>query len=152
MSWFCRKGPYDIDNRALDRASRRAPRRAVTKETKKLTLLLFLNTLLALLVYFTCVSLHFAQIFFLYLGGVAVLLIVYVIYNRGFVLRGATPDMLSDEYSPDQKQAMLDEATRRMSDSRWMLILIIPLVLAMLLDVIYLFLLEDLLISFGMQL
>ena len=126
--------------------------KGVTPVTKKLTLLLILNTLLALLVYFGCVGLGFAPIFFIYVGLAAVLLVVYVIYNRGFVLKGATPEMLSDELSPVEKQAMLDEAALRLRDSRWLLTIIIPLVLTMLVDAIYLFFLEDLLISLGLEL
>ena len=126
--------------------------RRVTREGKRLMLLLMLNTLLSLLVYFGCVKLGFSPIFFVYVGLVAVLLIVYVVYNRGFVLKGATPEMLPDELSPVQKQVMLDAAAARLRDSRWMLTVIIPLVLTLFLDAMYLFFLEDLLISLGIEL
>lgn len=131
---------------------RRTPDKRVTREGKRLMLLLMLNTLLSLLVYFACVELGFSPIFFVYVGLAAVLLVVYVAYNRGFVLKGATPEMLSDELSPVQKQVMLDTAAARLRDSRWMLTVIIPLVLTLLIDALYLFFLEDLLISLGIEL
>ena len=126
--------------------------RRVTREGKRLMLLLILNTLWSFLVYFSGVELGFPAIFFVYVGLVAVLLLAYVIYNRGFVLKGATPEMLSDELTPVQKQVMLDSAAARLRDSRWMLTVIIPLVLTLLLDALYLFFLEDLLISLGVEL
>ncbi|MBR0443574.1 MAG: hypothetical protein IIX15_04465 [Clostridia bacterium] len=126
--------------------------KGVTPEAKKTVLLLILNTLVSFAVYFGCVELGFSPIFFVYVGLTAALLIVYVIYNRGFVLKGATPEMLSDELSPAEKQVMLDRAAARLRDSRWLLTIIIPLVLAMLVDAVYLFFLEDLLISLGLEL
>ena len=126
--------------------------KGVTPEAKKTVLLLILNTLVSFAVYFGCVELGFSPIVFVYVGLTAALLIVYVIYNRGFVLKGATPEMLSDELSPAEKQVMLDRAAARLRDSRWLLTIIIPLVLAMLVDAVYLFFLEDLLISLGLEL
>ena len=131
---------------------RRSSGKGITPEAKKLTLLLVLNTLLAFAVYFGCVELGFSPIFFVYIGLIAVLLVVYVVYNRGFVLKGATPEMLSSELTEAQKQAMLDEAAARLRDSRWLLTLIIPLVLTLLVDAMYLFFLEDLLASLGIEL
>ncbi|MBO5904451.1 MAG: hypothetical protein J6Q64_03645, partial [Clostridia bacterium] len=84
----------------------------VTREGKKLTLLLILNTLLAMVIYFGCVALEFIYMMYVYVGLSAVLFIIYMIYNRGFVLRGATPDMLPDTMSPVEKQAAFDEAAR----------------------------------------
>ena len=123
----------------------------VTREGKKLTLLLILNTLLAMVIYFGCVALEFIYMMYVYVGLSAVLFIIYMIYNRGFVLRGATPDMLPDTMSPVEKQAAFDEAARRMRASRWMLTLIIPLVVCILIDMIWLFFLENLLITLGIE-
>ena len=123
----------------------------VTREGKKLTLLIILNTLLAMVIYFGCVALEFIYMMYVYVGLSAVLFIIYMIYNRGFVLRGATPDMLPDTMSPVEKQAAFDEAARRMRASRWMLTLIIPLVVCILIDMIWLFFLENLLITLGIE-
>lgn len=142
MSFFRKKGPCDTD---------RSSRTPVTREGKRLTLLLILNTLVAMLVYFGCVALEFIYMMYIYVGLSAVLFVIYMIYNRGFVLRGATPDMLPDTMSPVEKQAKFDEAARRMRRSRWMLTVIIPLVICILIDMIWLFFLEDVLISLGIE-
>lgn len=160
MSLFGRKGPYDIDNRGLDcRSGRNAdgsrrkliPEGATTPEGKRLTLRLILNTMLAIAIYFACVALEFIYMMYIYLGLSALLLVIYVAYNRGFALRGVTPDMLPDTLTPDEKRSRIDEAARRMRDSRWMLTVIVPMIVAVLLDAVYLFLLQDLLWSLGVQ-
>ena len=91
MSLFGKKSPYDVDNDGLQRKKTRKP---ITKEAKKTAMLLLMNTMLALLIYFGCIALGFSAIFFVFITLAAVLLLVYVIYNQGFVLRGATPEML----------------------------------------------------------
>ncbi len=160
MSPFRRKGPYDIDNDGLGRPSHNAdgskrrliPTGKTTPEGKRLTLLLILNTVLAVAVYFGSVAFEFVYMMYIYVGLAAVLLVVYVVYNRGFALRGVTADMLPDTLSPTEKQEKLDEAARRMRDSRWMLTVIVPLIIAIMFDVIWLFLLEDLLAALGVRL
>ena len=130
----------------------RSSRQEPTREGKRLTLQLILNTLLAMVVYFGCVALEFIYMLYIYVGLAAVLFIVYMIYNRGFVLRGATPDMLPDTMSPVEKQARFDEAARRQRESRWMLTVIIPLVICILIDMLWLFFFEDLLLKLGIAL
>lgn len=152
MAFFGKKGPYDIDSRALDRTSSGKGRKTPSPQSRRMMLLLIFNTVLSVLIYFGAISVGFAPILFIYVGLAAVLLLVYVIYNRGFVLKDATPDMLSDEWTPEQKQAMLADAKRRREASRFMPVFIVPLVIAVMLDVIQLLLLEDLLLSLGVNL
>lgn len=141
MSLFGKKSPYDIDNDGLMRKKARKP---ITKEAKKTAWLLLMNTVLALLIYFGCVALEFSAIFFIYIGAAAVLLIVYVIYNQGFVLRGATPEMLDASLPLAERQKMIDQAATRYASSRWMMTILIPLIVAVLLDAIYIYFLADL--------
>ncbi|MBR2620769.1 MAG: hypothetical protein IKC97_00150 [Clostridia bacterium] len=141
MSLFGKKSPYDIDNDGLMRKKARKP---ITKEAKKTAWLLLMNTVLALLIYFGCVALGFSAIFFIYIGAAAVLLIVYVIYNQGFVLRGATPEMLDASLPLAERQKMIDQAAARYASSRWMMTILIPLIVAVLLDAIYIYFLADL--------
>ena len=126
-------------------------RTPMTREGKPLMLLLILNTLTAMLIYFGCVALEFIYMLYIYVGLAVVLFLIYIIYNRGFVLRNATPDMLPDTMSPVQKQAAFDEASRRQRASRWMLTVIIPLVICILIDMIWLFFLENVLIALGIE-
>ena len=135
-----------------ERTSLGKARTPMGREDRRQMLLLVINTANALALYFGCVALDFSPIFWIYTGLAAVLLIGYVVYNRGFVLRGVTPDMLPDTLSLEEKNAMLAEAKRRRDASRFMVTLIVPLLLAVLIDAIYLLLLEDILISLGVEL
>ena len=83
------------------------------------------------------------------MGIAAVLVVIYALYNRGFVYRNVTPDMLPDTMSYEQKTAVLDEAKQRMDKSRWMLTLILPFLVAFMLDALYLFVLSDLFTTLG---
>ena len=141
MSLFGKKSPYDVDNDGLQRKKTRKP---ITKEAKKTALLLLMNTMLALLIYFGCVALGFSAIFFVFVTLAAVLLLVYVIYNQGFVLRGATPEMLDESLPVEERQAMIDKAAARYHSSRWMMTVIIPLIVAVLADALYVYFLADL--------
>ena len=146
MSLFGKKSPYDVDNDGLQRKKTRKP---ITKEAKKTALLLLMNTLLALLIYFGCIALGFSAIFFVFVTLAAVLLLVYVIYNQGFVLRGATPEMLDESLPVEERQAMIDKAAARYHSSRWMMTVIIPLIVAVLADALYVYFLADLIQLIG---
>ncbi len=146
MSLFGKKSPYDVDNDGLQRKKTRKP---ITKEAKKTALLLLMNTMLALLIYFGCIALGFSAIFFVFVTLAAVLLLVYVIYNQGFVLRGATPEMLDESLPVEERQAMIDKAAARYTSSRWMMTVIIPLIVAVLADALYVYFLADLIQLIG---
>lgn len=146
MSLFGKKSPYDVDNDGLQRKKTRKP---ITKEAKKTALLLLMNTMLALLIYFGCIALGFSAIFFVFVTLAAVLLLVYVIYNQGFVLRGATPEMLDESLPVEERQAMIDKAAARYHSSRWMMTVIIPLIVAVLADALYVYFLADLIQLIG---
>jgi hypothetical protein len=117
---------------------------------KRLMIMLIGNSIVILTVYFILNRLDFWPIFFIYMGIAAVLTLIYTIYNRGFIYKGATPDMLPDTMSAQEKKEVLWEAAQRMKKTRWMLTLIIPFLLAFMLDALYLFLLEDLINSLGL--
>jgi hypothetical protein len=121
------------------------------KEARQLMLTLLGNSALILTIYFVLNNLEFWPIFFIYMGIAAVLVLIYTVYNRGFVYKGVTPDMLPDTMAEEEKRMVLTEAAARMKKTRWMLTLIIPFLLAFMLDALYLFLLEDLMISLGLD-
>ena len=140
MALFQRKGPYDLNHAGLER---KPPRKPVSPEAKKMAILLFVNTLAAIAVYFTCAALGFYSIFTVYFVLGVALLFGYVVYNRGFVLKGATPEMLDDSLTMEEKMARIEEAQHRMKASRWMLTVIIPLILSILVDFLYVYVLVD---------
>ena len=140
MALFQRKKPYDISGADLDR---KPPRKPISPETKKLAILLLVNTLAAVALYFTCVGLGFYSIFTVYFVLGVAFLFAYIIFNRGFSLKGAVPEMLDDSLTLDEKIAKIEEAQRRMKCSRWMLTVIIPLIASILVDFLYVYVLVD---------
>lgn len=67
----------------------------------------------------------FPFVFALYLIGSAVLIFVYIIYNRGMSRKGVTAEMLPDEWSDEQKDDFIEDGKRRLKSSSWMLMLIL---------------------------
>ena len=108
-------------------------------ENKKTAIRLLLNTVVLMALYFTAAYLEFRPILWIYIGAGAALGIFYVIYNRGFVGKNATPDMLSDTLTAAEKEEYLADCRRRMEKSKWVLTILIPILLTICADVIYLF-------------
>ncbi|MBQ8836398.1 MAG: hypothetical protein IJ002_02690 [Clostridia bacterium] len=54
-----------------------------------------------------------------------VLILVYIIYNRGFARKRITMDMLPAEWSYEEKTEFIEDGKRRLKRSQWMLMLII---------------------------
>ena len=118
-------------------------------EAKKLMTMLLANSIIILTVYFLLNNLEFWPIFFIYMGVAAVLVVAYAIYNRGFVYKDATIEMLPQTLSVEERTAILEEAKARLRKSRWMLTLILPFLVAFMLDALYLFVLSDLFAMIG---
>lgn len=115
-------------------------KKEITAETKRLASFLLINTVLCIVLYFwvtTAFEFPYMPAIYLLVGvGVG---LYYLIYNRGFALKNATPDMLPAHLSPVEKQRMLEDAKQRAHNSRWALTIIVPIVLTILADMIYLF-------------
>ena len=88
--------------------------------------------------YIVLPKLGFYHLPIVYLIGGGALAIWFVIYNRGFNTRGKTPDLLPDDIPLADREAMIAEGERRFARSRWTLLVLIPLLLIILLDFIYL--------------
>ena len=140
MALFQRKGPYDVGHAG---PGRKSPRKPISPEAKKMAILLTVNTFAAIAVYFICAGLGFYSIFTVYFVSGVAFLFAYLIFNRGFSLKGATPEMLDDSLTEQEKVAKIAEAERRMKVSRWMLTVIIPLITAILVDFLYVYVLVD---------
>jgi len=140
MSLFFRKSPYEVDNDGLSRKKTGKP---ISKEAKRLAALRVCNSVAGIAIYFGCIAAGFPWIMFVYAGLAAVLLIGYVVYNQGFVLRGATPEMLDDQLPIEEREAMIARAAQRYGASRWIMTVIIPLVLSVLMDALYIYVLSD---------
>ncbi len=74
-----------------------------------------------------------------YFVAFAGILIAYLVYNRAFVNKNVTVEMLPLDWSVERKEAFVAENRRRAEKSRWMVMLIIPFAAVFLLDSLYLF-------------
>ena len=79
----------------------------------------------------------------LYMVSFGGLLIAYLIYNRAFIHKDVTVDMLPEDWPEEKKQAFVDGNRRRAERSRWLLLLLIPFVFVFLAEAMYLFLWLD---------
>ncbi len=77
-----------------------------------------------------------------YFVSFAAVLIAYLAYNRGFVNKDVTVEMLPEAWSSERKQAFVDDNRRRAEASRWMVVLIIPFAIVFMVDALYLFVLD----------
>ena len=71
--------------------------------------------------------------------------LAYVIYNRFFWRWGVTADRLPEAWSAVQKQQFLDLTAARRERSKWLLLIIFPLIITFLFDAFDLFLLDGVL-------
>ncbi len=115
---------------------------------KKKLLLLVLNFVLFFVLYVTLLQLDFAYISVVYLFLSAGLAVAYATVNRGFS-RPPEPEALSDDYTPAEKAALIEAATARFRRAQILLLFLLPIVTTVMLDILYLFLLEPLLAALG---
>ena len=78
----------------------------------------------------------------LYLALLLGFTLAYLIYNRFLYRKGLTPDQLSPAWSEEQKAEFLADGERRLEKSRWMMLIIFPLVLTFFIDAFDLFILD----------
>lgn len=114
-------------------------------DAKKLLIQLVINSLIIVPLYFViATNVQFPYLHYIYLLAGAALVLYYVIYNRGFVGRNATPQSLPNSMSPAEKQAFLEDCRLRQKKSRWVLTFLIPIVLTFLADAAILYLVPSL--------
>ena len=97
-------------------------------------------SLLLLAIYYFSMNFHFFRfVMWGYMIALAVLVVVYIVYNKGMYFKGVTEEMLPDSMSPDEKRALINGAKRRLDGSRWMLVLIIGFIVTFAVEAILLF-------------
>ena len=117
--------------------------RDISPESKKRAAMLLMNTAILTFIYFGSMGINQPMLAMIvnmgYWIALAVLAIIYVIYNRGFTQRNLTPEMLPDSWDAEKKAKYISDAEKRDSRSRWMLTVIIPIMIPIMLDAISLF-------------
>lgn len=89
--------------------------------------------------YFSMNFNFFPIVMFAYMIALAVLSLVYVLYNRAMSRNGVTEDMLPVEWDIDKKRGFIEDGKRRLEKSRWMLIAIIALIVTFVVEAVTLF-------------
>lgn len=120
-----------------------------TSENKQQLIAILLLTVVLLVIYYGSIALAEANpgrmpylvqsVLGVYMIAFAVLLVSYLLYNRAFVNKNVTVDMLPDDWDDEKKQAFVDATAARAQKSRWMLTLIIPFVVVFMAEALYLF-------------
>ena len=115
-------------------------KKEISSETKKLAIYVLVNSAFFMILYFWVSY----ALQFMYMAAIYLLIgvgfgLYYLIYNRGFVAKDVTPDMLPNRMTLVEKQRFIEDAKRRAHQSRWVLTVIIPVVLTFLADMVYLF-------------
>ena len=77
-----------------------------------------------------------------YMIALTLLIVVYIIYNRGFSRRGVDIEMLPDDWDRERRIEFVESGKHRLERSKWMLTLIIGFLLTFLLDALDLFVLN----------
>lgn len=112
--------------------------------------LLIVNTLLFFSVY--RILLFYAEltddtywsfvVMVLYLALLLGFVMAYLIYNRFLYRKGLTRDQLCSDWTEEQKDAFFADGERRLARSRWMMLIIFPLLFTFFIDVTDLFIID----------
>jgi hypothetical protein len=81
----------------------------------------------------------FPAVMFGYMAALTVLVLTYIIYNRGFSRKGVTVDMLPAEWSEDKKIEFIENGKFRLQRSKWLLVFIIALLFTFVVEAFLLF-------------
>ena len=119
----------------------------LTPEKKKLILSIVACSVLTCIVYFgACYGINHPALIFVPMAvsigfwvSFAVLVLIFIIYNRAFTRKKLTVDMLPREWTREQKESYIQDGKDRFEKSKWMLSIIIPLLVPIALDALYLF-------------
>lgn len=118
----------------------------ISPSAKKRLLVVLMLSFLLLFIYYGCVGLGYAKpIMIIYFVAFAAVLVTYLAYNRGFINKDVTVEMLPVDWSEEKKQAFVEGNRIRAERSRWMVMLIIPFVVVFLCEAMYLFVWDGLL-------
>ncbi len=129
-----------------EQARQTSAKKAVSPQTKKKALYIILLSILTTAIYFGIVPLLPPIVQFIihivYMSIFSASLVVYIIYNRAFTRKGITMEMLPDVWSAERKAAYIMDGEERLKKSHWLMFLIIPFLIPIGMDAMYLFVWE----------
>ena len=115
------------------------------KRNKKLLwgVITALVSLVIIVFYRVCLNFtFFPYVMWGYMVVLTALIVIYILYNRGFTRRGVAMDMLPDDWSEERRAEFIEDGKRRLARSKWMLIFIIGFLATFLFDALELFVLS----------
>ena len=117
-----------------------------TAEKGRATVLRLMTLILVTMTVFAVYRFFLGRLYFeitlgIYMVLATVLILIYVIYNRGLSRRRLTEDMLPADWSEEQKWEFLADGERRLRRSSWMLIPIFAFLFTFAFDLLELFIL-----------
>ena len=98
-----------------------------------------LSAMVAAFYYFSLAFEFFPLVMWGYMIALAVLVLVYIFYNRGFTRKGITVEMLPDDWSDAKKREFVADGKRRLKASKWMLVLIVAFLVTFMIEALILF-------------
>ena len=84
-------------------------------------------------------GIFFPVVMFSYMITLTVLMIVYIVYNRGFSRKGVTEEMLPPELTQEQKVEFIESGRVRLQRSKWILVFIIAILFTFIVEAFVLF-------------
>ena len=119
-------------------------RKPISKEAKRRAIIILVLAVVFTVIYYGSMELGFGMyIMTAYMIIFAALLMTYICYNRAFINKNVTADMLPDAWDAEKKEAFIRKNAERAEKSKWMLVLIVPLAFVFLAEAVYLFLWTD---------
>lgn len=84
-------------------------------------------------------GIFFPVVMFSYMIVLTVLMVVYIVYNRGFSRKGVTEEMLPAEWTQEQKFEFIESGRVRLQRSKWILVFIIAILFTFIVEAFVLF-------------
>lgn len=109
------------------------------RKVTTILLTVVLTAVVAAFYYFSLAFDFFPVVMWGYMIALAVLVLVYIFYNRGFSRKGVTVYMLPDDWSQEKKETFVSDAQKRLRVSKWMLVLIFAFLFTFMLEALLLF-------------
>ncbi len=124
----------------------REGKKTVNKEKLKYLIATALLSLFSVVAYYVSMPYRFFPIVMWgYMLTLSVLVLVYIIYNRGFSRKGVTEDMLPESWDEDKKREFVESGRKRAERSKWLLSVIIAFAATFFVEAIQLFVIPTIL-------
>ena len=118
---------------------------AKMKKKAKDLLIIAAITVVVLAVYIYFVQMwKFQIIFIIYLAVWTLSVLAYCFYNRGFMSKDITEDMLSPYWSEEKKKQFIESVKERRQKSRWLLFIITPFTFVFIIEIFMVFIMPRL--------